>query len=153
MDFTFKVLMSLSVQRPFTLKLKKRTTFTHHKDDTQKQELCIIPSAKVFSCTRAEMQVLEKTFTDLQRKNVKSCHHGDKAFTVHDPWEVRDEPVWERPVVLMSACSESWKMAEHLHSRLELNKCNIPESEKAATFYHLGDRKALQAEEFWLKPP
>lgn len=69
------------------------------------------------------------------------------------PWEVQDEPVWERPVVLMSACSESWKMVEHLHSRLELNKCNIPECEKGATLYHLGDRKALQVLEFWLKPP
>lgn len=59
MDCTFKVLMSLPVQRPFTLKLKKLITFKHHIDDTQKQELCIIPSAKILSCTRAEIQVLE----------------------------------------------------------------------------------------------
>lgn len=77
-------------------------------------------------------------------ENINSCHKGDKAFIVHDPWEVRDVPMWEWPVVLMSACSESWKMAEHLHSCLELNKSNIPESERAATLHHLGDRKALQ---------
>jgi len=39
-------------------------------------------------------------------------------------------------------------MAEHLHSCLKLNKSNIPESERAGTLYHQGDRKALQ-----VKPP
>ncbi len=98
------------------------------------------------------MQVLEKTSTAL-RKNFNSCHHRDKALPVNDPWEVRDEPVWERPVIPMSASFESWKMTEHLNSRLEMNKCNIPESEKAASLYHLRDRKALQEEEVWLKTP
>lgn len=97
-------------------------------------------------------KISHKNQNAASKKNVNSCHQRDKALPVNDPWEVRDEPVWKRPVILTSACSESWKMTEHLNSRLELNKCNIPESEKAASLYHLRDRKALW-EVVWLKTP
>lgn len=94
------------------------------------EKLCIITLAEISH--KSQNAGFGENTTAL-RKNVNSCHHRDKAHSVNDPWEVRDEPEWERPVVLMSACSESWKMTEHLNSRLELNKCNIPESEKGET--------------------
>lgn len=61
---------------------------------------------KLSSNTKAGMHVFENPSTaSALRKNVNSCHHGDKALPVRDPRKVWDEPGWERPVVLTSACS------------------------------------------------